>query len=88
MQTEKHPSLYHADGDIVLSAFLSPTSRQLFRVHKPFLVHHSDVFRDMFQVVSAEHVTEMYEGVPIVSMPDDDRADNLAILLEVIYHPA
>ena len=88
MKTEKHPTLYRLDGDIVLSAALTPASRQLFRVHKLFLAQHSDVFGGMFQVVSEDHITETYEDVPMVRMPDDDRAEDLAVLLDVIYQPS
>lgn len=87
MQIERHPSLYLADGDIILSAKASPELRQLFRVHKVFLAHYSDVFSDMFQVVSQEHSDETYDGVPVVTMPDDDNAEDLALLLAVVYKP-
>lgn len=87
MLIERHPSLYHADGDIVLSAKASPEQRQLFRVHKVFLAHYSDVFRDMFQVVSQENHDETYDGVPVVTMPDDDTAEDFATLLDIVYSP-
>ena len=85
MQVEKHPSLYHADGDIILSA-KGPELHQLFRVHKVFLAHYSDVFKDMFQLGAEVPADETYDGVPMVTMPDN--AEDLTTLLEVLYKPA
>ena len=59
----------------------------LFRVDKLFLSRHSDVFLDMFAVVPSENVEENYDGVPLVQMPQD-KAGDLALLIEVIYDPS
>ena len=85
MQVERHPSLYHADGDIILAASASPELRQLFRVHKLFLAHHSDVFKDMLQLGQGAQVDAIYDGVPVVAM--SDKAEDLAALLDIIYNP-
>lgn len=86
MELQKNSSFYYADGDIVLSAYASPTSRQLFRVHRIFLSHYSEIFRDMFTVVSGDYQEKMHDGVPLVDMPDDDSADAVASLLDVMYN--
>ena len=89
MQMNRHPSLYYTDGDIILSAQAeaeSPPILVLFRVDKLFLSRHSDVFRDMFAVAPSENVEEHYDGVPLVQMPQD-KAEDLALLIEVIYDP-
>lgn len=86
MELERHPALYFDDGDIILSTYATPTSRQLFRVHRVFLSHYSEVFRGMFAVVSATNVEDTYEGLPLVKMPDDDTAEAVASLLDVMYN--
>lgn len=85
MELERHPALYFEDGDILLSAYATPTSRQLYRVHRTFLSHYSEVFRGMFAVVSATDVEESYDGLPLLNMPDEDTADAVASLLDVMY---
>ena len=84
---EKHPTLYRPDGDIVLSAPLSPTSVQLFRVHKAFLSVHSPVFRDVLSLpVGNTPNVETYDDVPLIELSDDVK--DLAGLLSAIYNPA
>lgn len=86
MELNRHPSLYFEDGDIVLSAYATLTSRQLFRVHRVFLSHYSEVFRGMFAVVSTTNIDEAYDGTPLLRMPDDDTAEAVASLLDVMYN--
>lgn len=90
IQTKRHPTLYYSDGDIVLSAQSeteSPPAMVLFRVDKLFLSRHSDIFRDMFAVVSSDNMEERYDDAPLVRMPGD-KAEDLAMLIEVIYDPS
>lgn len=88
MELRRHPKLYYSDGDVVLSVTLSSTpSRQLFRVHKAFLSHHSPIFRDMFHLGSMAPIQDNYDNVPLIVMPDDDKAMDMAALLDIIYNP-
>ncbi|KAH9948096.1 hypothetical protein B0H21DRAFT_263908 [Amylocystis lapponica] len=95
-QVVHHPTLYFSNGDIILSA---PTvasggntvlPRQLFRVHRFILSHHSHVFADMFSLPIPENagnaVNEMYERAPLIALSDD--ASDLASLLSALYDPS
>ena len=84
----RHPSLYFADGDIALSAKTAAGVTQVFRIDRIFLSRHSEVFRDMLMVSSDKgSVGNMYDGVPLVSLPADDSAEDMESLLKVIYDP-
>ena len=82
---QHHSSLYFDDGDIALAAELQAGTKQVFKVHRIFLCHFSEVFRSMFAVVSSDESRERYEGVPLVEMPSEDSADEISALLEVMY---
>lgn len=87
MPQERHPTLYFDDGDIVLSATTSGTGiKQLFRVHRLYLSHASDVFRDMFVIATSSVDTEKYDGISLLPLPHDS-AQDLESLLDIIYHP-
>lgn len=86
MHLTPHPQWYLQDGDIILSVHESTTSRVLFRVHRVFLSHYSQVFRDMFLVASGQGTRETFDGVPLINMPDDDTAESIAALLHVLYN--
>ena len=90
IQSKRHPTWYYSDGDIVLRAQSEkespPSTFVLFRVDKLFLSRHSEVFRDMFTVASSNNVEESYDGAPLVQMAGD-KAEDLAMLIEVIYDP-
>ncbi|PIL26918.1 hypothetical protein GSI_10056 [Ganoderma sinense ZZ0214-1] len=87
---ERHPQLYFSDGDIVLAAKFSsststassPPKYQLYRVHKPFLIHNSPVFANLFGDAAPG---ELYDDVPLVEMIGDT-AEALASLLTFIYN--
>lgn len=86
MEYQRSPSLYFSDGDIILSAFSGPKTRAVFRVHRIFLSHYSEVFRDMFAVASDDNVQEKYDSIPVVNMPEEDTADAVGRLLDVMYN--
>ncbi|KAH8111519.1 hypothetical protein DFH11DRAFT_1613771 [Phellopilus nigrolimitatus] len=83
-----------ADGNIILSVpDLSSTSAVprffLYRVHKSALARHSEVFEHMFSFSASPDsegaVNEMYDGLPVVDMPDSKK--HIDSLLEVLYEP-
>lgn len=94
IEVQRHPELYFADGDIVLATRLfadniasdgtASTKYQLYRVHRPILRHHSQVFANMFVDGTPG---QMYDGVPFVEMVGDD-AEGFAALLTCIYNPS
>ena len=81
----RHPSLYFDEGDIVLTAEIRGDLRQVFKVHRSFLCHYSEPFRGMFSVVAQDQSEERYDSVPLVDMPAEDAAADVAALLEVMY---
>ena len=59
----------------------------LYRVYKGLLEVHSSIFRDMFAVASADAGdSEMFEGVPLVRMHHDSRAEVDALLDILLLH--
>ena len=83
VKLERHPTLYITEGDIVLSAPLSATSVQLFRVKRGPLCTNSPVFHDTLSLPVGEgSEVETYDGVPIINLHDD--AKDLAGLLNAI----
>lgn len=84
--SKHHREAYFQDGDVVLHAVDAESKDDvLFRVHRFMLSHNSLVFRDMFALPTTPAVNEVYDGVPLVRMPDD--ANDLASLLCVLYNP-
>ena len=85
--TERHPTLYFSDGDVVLSASTGGTTPefQVFRVHKFLLKHHSPTFANMFLDADAEP-GESYDRVPMVAL-QGDKAEDVALLLNYLYNP-
>lgn len=84
---EKHSSLWYDDGNIILISFTADKSRHvLFRIHKSILAEQSAVFAGMFSLPdSMDNYVYGVEGVPSVSMTDD--AEDIEILLSILYHP-
>ena len=84
----RHPDIYFADGDIVLSAPSHKTVNSviLFRVDTLMLKRHSPIFNDMLQFRPGTTSDEEYDGVPRVHLTD--RAEDLATLLSAMYNPA
>ncbi|KAM5546266.1 hypothetical protein V8D89_000392 [Ganoderma adspersum] len=92
---ERHPELYFADGDIVLTVKQTggppesgedPTKYTLFRVHKFLLKHHSATFANVFADANAGPA-EVYDGTPLVQMHGDNAGD-FALLLSYLYNPS
>ncbi|KAI0697579.1 hypothetical protein BC835DRAFT_755422 [Cytidiella melzeri] len=86
LKEERHPSLYFADGDIVISATSkTKTYIQFYRVDRIFLARRSPVFKDMLSLGEGA-VNEQYDGAPKVHFPDD--AEDVAGLLAGLYNTA
>lgn len=97
IEERRHPSLYFADGDIVISATSKEkTYAEFYRVDKVFLARHSAIFKDMFSIGSAEgssvdsnsnsEVQRYYDGVPRVHLYDD--AEDVAGFIGALYNTA
>ena len=87
-------TIWMEDGNIVLQS-----ENTLFRVHRSVLSRNSSVFRDMFELSSIDDVSldsgegsnsggmapelELYDGVPLVSLPHDEGVDVEELLLAV-----
>lgn len=80
----RDPRLYSEDGNIVLSAKDARDRTVYFRLHKSILAKHSPIFADMFALPPVS-TSDVYEGVPLVEMPDD--ADTLRRLIALLYDP-
>ncbi len=78
-----HDFLWFPEGNVILAA-----DPYLFKVHKSFLSMHSSVFRDMFElpnvgdsIVDGQSVavtsseSELYEGLPLVTLVGDKGED-------------
>lgn len=83
---QPYEPLWHADGNVILK-----TTSHLFRMHKSVLARESSVFRDMFAIPGpqdqedgANGAQELYEGIPVVPMVDDDD-DEILYLVRTIY---
>ena len=87
-QLEQHPSLYFADGDLVIVACTDPAAANsiVFRVHGAILGLFSPVFAGMLSL-PAPSVSgrELYDGVPLVHLSDD--AKDMADFLDALYNP-
>lgn len=84
-EMQRHPTLYKATGDIVVSA-TSGGSTHLFRVHTVILAEHSPVFAGMLALPKGPNVgMQTYDGVPAVHLPDD--AEDVASLFKLLYSP-
>ena len=85
---EQHPSLYFADGDLVIIACTDSTVEKsiVFRVHGAILGVFSPVFAGMFSL-PAPRVSgrELYDGVPLVHLSDNDK--DMADFLSALYNP-
>lgn len=79
----RHPVLYLATGDLVLSVDTS-NSKTLFCVHKGVLSHHSVVFADMFALPSIVDVNDTYDGRPLVHLHDN--CDEVEAFLNCLYN--
>ena len=83
-QLQRHPTLYKATGDLVISAAHENVTH-LFRVHTVILAEHSPVFAGMLTLPMAANGVETYDGVPSVHLPDNVK--DVTALLEVLYTP-
>lgn len=88
-KVQRHPTIYFADGDIVLCATAKGSDvLHMFRVDKIYLTRNSPVFREMLSLSSpggSTHGTgEIYDGSPLIRLPDD--ANDLASLLGLLYN--
>ena len=86
--SERHPTLYYDDGNVVLSGRTQQGHRQYFRVHKSIIARHSPVLADLFAIpplLAQGTFAEAYEGVVHVQMPDS--AEELTSFLNMFYDP-
>ncbi|KAI0673675.1 hypothetical protein C8Q78DRAFT_967754 [Trametes maxima] len=89
--SERHPSLYYDDGNVVLSSLAHDGTRQHFRVHRSILCRHSPVIADMFAIPpllaldSNTRIAEAYDGVVHVEMQDS--VEELTSFLTMFYDP-
>lgn len=94
IEERRHPSLYFADGDIVVSATSKErTYTEFYRVDKVFLARHSVIFKDMLSIGSAEGRSvdstseqQFYDGMPKVHLYDD--AEDVAGFIGALYNTA
>lgn len=82
-RVQRHPALYFAHGDLVLSANKGST-RVMFCVNKSILAHYSPVFADMLGLPPKQDVNETYEGLPVVHLHDD--YEDLEAFLLALYN--
>ncbi|KAI0697577.1 hypothetical protein BC835DRAFT_1337785 [Cytidiella melzeri] len=86
LEEQRHPSLYHPDGDMVISATSRTKSYiQLYRVDRRFLARHSLVFKDLLSLGEGSD-NEEYDGAPKVHL--HDVAEDVAGLLGALYNMA
>ncbi|KAH8826436.1 hypothetical protein DL96DRAFT_1282792 [Flagelloscypha sp. PMI_526] len=71
--------LWFSDGNIVIK-----TGNRLFKVHRGVLAYHSTFFADLQSLPPSED-QELFEGCPVVEMPDD--ADAIEYFLRAIINP-
>lgn len=81
---QRHPTLYKASGDLVISA-TAESRTHLFRVHSVILAEHSPVFSGMLTLPRESGADVQYDGAPLVHLPDD--AKDVTSLLELLYSP-
>jgi len=76
---KRHDELWFDDGSIVLQV-----QTTLFRVHRSFLVTHSEIFADLF-LVPQPHSFEVVDDCPIVCLHDSP--DDFVHFLKALYDP-
>lgn len=81
----KSPFIWFRDGTVVIVCTDCEVIKMGFRVNQSILSLNSSVFKDMFCVVQPDQVNagEVFEGCPIVYLPDDPFAMNH--LLRMLY---
>jgi len=79
----RHPKLYFADGDIVLSSDSPDRVTTFYRVDRLYLSRQSVVFEEILCVPTSLPPEETYDGVAWVRMPDT--TEELDKLLSAIY---
>ena len=78
--------LYYPDGDVALS-ISDGRGQHIFRVDRIFLSRHSSVFAGMFTLPFSSTCNELYDGVPLIRLVDDD-VDGIIDLLQFMYDPS
>ncbi|KAF8509838.1 hypothetical protein JB92DRAFT_2831819 [Gautieria morchelliformis] len=83
MVLRRSEELYMDDGNLIVAA-----KDVAFRVHRSILARHSEVFRDMFEVVSLPSDAEIYDGHPVVPLSDapEDVLRLLCALYDTLKH--
>jgi hypothetical protein len=84
VQSERHPNLYYADGDVVLSAPLPGGGRRVFRVHVALLSLNSTVLAEMLAQPAPDGVEpELYDNVRMINVAENGL--HWGILLHILY---
>ena len=78
-------SLYFPDGDIILSVLTKKGRPAFLRLHRVMLSHFSITFRDILAIPADPQANEMYEGVPVIVMPDPH--EDFVGLISALYAP-
>jgi hypothetical protein len=76
---KRHEELWFDDGSIVLQVQTTQ-----FRVHRSFLVTHSQIFADLF-LVAQPHPLEVVDDCPVVCLHDSP--DDFVHFLKALYDP-
>ena len=82
----RYASLYSEDGDLVIAAEKKDENTvHMFRVNTAILKYHSRVFSDMLEMPAGPAGVELYDGVPVVRLPDESA--DVVRFLRVLYYP-
>lgn len=71
--------LWFEDGNLVVAA-----PDLTFRLHRGILARHSDIFKDMFQLLSQSEQNTAVHGCPVVQL-HHDRGSDLVMLFTLLY---
>jgi hypothetical protein len=76
----KHSKLWFPDGDLVLSAPITPKKQRVYRIHRFIVMHNSPVLCERLGVVEQRTNADSELAVP-------DNAELIDILLTFLYNP-
>lgn len=83
--TTTRSDLWFADGNIIIQVtYPDKTQERLYKLHRGVLGHHSSVFKDLFEVASANG-SQTFEGLPLVELHDDPTS--LDQFFRALYDP-
>jgi len=86
LNSDRHPTLYFPDGNLVILCKNHEGKPTYFRVHKTVMARDSPVFADMFSVPLPPDGKEgLFDGAPLVEFPDDSQ--DMITFLKCFYEP-